>query len=763
MNRVFNETQVRVVGDGNYKIDPTYFKNFIWTRNYNFRWDLTRSLSFDYNAINRSRVDEPYGRIDNQLKRDSLYDAIGRLGRNTNFTQAFNATYNLPLSKLPITDWTSLKVTYGATYTWTAASQLARNLGNVIGNTQQKQINGELNFSQLYNKNKWLKAVNQPAKPKGIVATSMNKSMSGDAGSLAGNLINSGPSMLTADKKDQVKEGDIPGGPEKSPTAKREKSKKQKEEKPIDPPKTIDLTGFTDEQIDSVKKVQQAELLARKKAEALKKKEAKKAAKLARRNAVPEIGAAERFGGKLITMVKRATVNYSETGATTLPGFLDSTRYLGISGASQPGLGYAFGYQPNLAWLEQKGRSGLLSRDTLFNAQFTQSYSQTMNFTAQVEPIADLRIDFSLNRTFNKTHSELFKDTTYGASPDFNHLNQYQSGTFTQSFNSLATFFRPSGAGNGTYAQFVNNRLTISERLGRSNPYTNGVRDPNDARYFKGYTAYSQEVLIPAFIAAYSGQNASSSALLDYGNKESLNSNPFRFILPKPNWRINYNGLSKLPFFKKVFNNIVVTSNYTGTLSMNGFNSALTYRDLLGVGFPSFIDSNSGNYVPYFQVPNITISDQLSPLFGVDMALKNNLTTKFEIRRSRVASLSLIDYQVSETRSQEYVFGLGYRVRGLKLPFAIGGTRVLKNDLNVKIDVGLRDDITTNTYIANDQTVVTRGQRVLTVAPTVDYLISQSLTLRFFYNRSQTVPYVSNSFPISTSSGGLTLRFMFAQ
>lgn len=762
MNRVMNETQVRVVGDGNYKIAPTYFKNFIWTRTYNMRWDLTRSLSFDYNATNRSRVEEPYGKIDNAAKKDSLRKAIGTLGRNTQFTQALNASYTVPLSKLPITDWTSLKLTYGATYTWTAASQLARNLGNIIGNTQQKQINGELNFAQLYNKNRWLRAVNQPpSMGKGKVGSLVNGT---EAKAGSAEMINAGP-------KDVIAKGGSSGGSIQEvsvggPSSEKEETQKPKSKSPKAEKlqaKTIDLTGFTNTQIDSVKKVQKEELAARIKAEKLKRKKEKQAARLARRNSTPSVSGGERFGGKMLTMVKRATINYSESGGTTLPGFLDSTRQLGISSVGEPGLPFAFGYQPNLPWLDEKGRSGILSRDTLFNAQFSQSYSETINLTAQVEPIADLRIDLSLNRTFNKTHTELFKDTSYGANPDFNHLNQFQTGTFTQSYNSLNTFFKPSSATSGAFAQFINNRTTISNRLGSNNPYTNGARDPNDQQYAKGYTGYSQEVLIPAFIAAYSGQSASSMALLDYGDREKLNSNPFKFILPRPNWRINYNGLNKLPFFKKIFNNIVITSTYTGTLAMNSFNSALTHQDLIGVGFPSFIDSLSGNYIPYFQVPNITISDQLNPLFSVDIAMKNNLTTKFEIKRNRVVSLSLIDYQVSETKSQEFVFGLGYRVKGLKLPFPIGGSRILKNDLNVKVDVGLRDDKTTNTYIANLQDIVSRGQKVLTISPTIDYLVSQSLTLRFFYNRSQTIPYISNSFPITTSSGGLTLRFMFAQ
>lgn len=748
MNRVMNETKVRVVGDYNYKIDPLYFKNFIWTRTYNLRWDLTRSFSFDYSAINKSRIEEPYGRIDSKVKRDSLYDAIASLGRNTNFTQSFNASYNVPLSKTPLTDWTSLKLVYGATYTWTGASRLAYDLGNTINNTVNKQINGELNFAQLYNKNRWLRAVNQAKLPKGVMRDPSGKPLPG--ANIHGDMINKGPADLTNNTNDALSKADT------KITAKDKKT-------PQDSVKTIDLTGFTDKQIDSVKKIQEAEKIARAKAEKLKKKQDRKAARLAKRNTTPEISSMERFGGKLLTMVKRTTFSYSETGGSSLPGFMDSTRYFGISGAGNPGLAYAFGYQPNLAWLDEKGKQNLLSRDSLFNAQFTQSYSTNLNLTAQVEPISDLRIDLSLNRTFNKTFTELFKDTSYGASPDFKHLNQYQTGTFSQSYSALATFFKPSTANSGTFAEFVKNRVIISERLGKSNPYTNNVRDPRNPEFYKGYTAYSQEVLIPAFLAAYSGQDAHSFPLLDYGQKDKINSNPFRFILPKPNWRINYNGLSKLPLFKEVFTNVVITSSYNGTLSMNSFNSALTYQDLIGVGFPSFIDSNSGNYVPYFQVPNITLTDAINPLLSIDLALKNMMTAKFEIKRNRTVSLSLIDYQVSETKSQEFVFGLGYRVRGLKLPFYIGKTNVLKNDLNIKVDIGLRDDKTTNTYLSNMKDIVTRGQKVLTIAPTIDYLISQSLTLRFFYTRSQTIPYISNSFPLTTAAGGLTLRFMFAQ
>ena len=122
---------------------------------------------------------------------------------------------------------------------------------------------------------------------------------------------------------------------------------------------------------------------------------------------------------------------------------------------------------------------------------------------------------------------------------------------------------------------------------------------------------------------------------------------------------------------------------------MNGFNSSLLYTDLYGLGFPSFIDSNSHNYVPFFQVPNVTIAQQFNPLIGFDASFKNHLTAKFEVRKSKTESLSLIDYQVSENTSMEYVIGFGFRKKGVKLPFKVLGVQKLQNDLIGKLDIGL--------------------------------------------------------------------------
>jgi cell surface protein SprA len=162
-------------------------------------------------------------------------------------------------------------------------------------------------------------------------------------------------------------------------------------------------------------------------------------------------------------------------------------------------------------------------------------------------------------------------------------------------------------------------------------------------------------------------------------------------------------------------------------------------------------------------VPNVTISQAFNPLIGFDAAFKNNLTAKFEIRKSKMESLSLIDYQISENASTEYVIGFGYRKKGIKLPFKMFGAKKLKNELIVKMDIGLRDDIYTNTFLSNNISITSRGQKVLRISPSVDYSVTQKLTLHFFFDRQQTIPYVSNSYPMTTTRGGVTLRFIFAQ
>jgi cell surface protein SprA len=168
LNRIFQETHVRNIEDGStYRLPPNFFKNFTWTRNYTLRWELMRSVSLDYSAVNISRINEPYGRINTPEKKDSLWRSVRSFGINNSYSQTFNSSYNVPLAKLPLTDWMNLRLNYSATYSWLTAPPVAHSLGNTLGNTQTKTVAGDMNFSQLYNKSKLLRAINaKPASKK---------------------------------------------------------------------------------------------------------------------------------------------------------------------------------------------------------------------------------------------------------------------------------------------------------------------------------------------------------------------------------------------------------------------------------------------------------------------------------------------------------------------------------------------------------------------------------------------------------------------
>jgi cell surface protein SprA len=391
------------------------------------------------------------------------------------------------------------------------------------------------------------------------------------------------------------------------------------------------------------------------------------------------------------------------------------------------------------------------------NKQIRQTFTQKIDIKAVIEPVNFMRIDVNITRNFNKEYNETFKFNQ--DINEFEHLSPYTAGSFSSSFIGLGSFFRNRTA---NYNAFLDNRIEVSRRLGNSNPYVNGTRDPNSPAFSKGYTQYSQDVLIPAFLAAYGGRKVENIPLMNENNN-GVKANPFKNYLPLPNWRVTYNGLSKIRAFQGKVKTINITHGYNGTMNMNSFTSNLTFFDMLGVGFPSFIDSNTNNFVPFFQVPNITIQESFGPLAGIDIAMENGLSLKLSYNRSRMTSLSLVDYQISETRSQDIVFGMGHRLKGVKLPFTFFGISELKNDLTIRMDMAYRDDITTNTYFAGNREQPTRGQWVLTIAPRLEYMVNENLQIVGYYERRQTFPYIMNSYPTINTRFGIKLIYLFTQ
>jgi cell surface protein SprA len=679
VNRQFGAYRSRNIGS-DFLLPETFNKFFNIRRSYVLRWDLARSLNIDFSAINNSVVDEDSGRLDKSGKKH-MWDNFWKGGRNVFYQQTTNITYTLPTNKLPVLDWTTIRVGYGATYSWTAASLLAVSLGNTLQNTQTRNAVGELDFTRLYNKSKWLRAIDM--QPKNAAQSGQNKNV----------------------------QNNIPKN--KSDTA---RNKSQQLKNP---------------------------------------------------NELPEVNGILKVLGRIITSVKRVNINYSENSASTIYGYTDSTRAMGLDLKNgEPGLGYVFGKQPGSDFVEKLARKGLISPDSTLNFQNQQSYNQKFTITAQVQPFRDFNIDVNLDKTFGKTYTELFKDTT--SNSGFVHLNPYNAGTFSISFISLKTLFQTNKPDelSAAFEKFENYRTILSGRLGKMNPYS-GVQGADG--YYKGYGQYAQDVLIPAFIAAYTGKNPNTISLLNENNS-GIRSNPFSGYLPKPNWRISYNGLARIPGFDKIFTSFNLTHAYNSTLAMSSFTSSLLYQDPLGIRYPGFIDTTGGanNFIPYFAVPNITITEAFSPLLNIDMQFVNKLQARIGYSKSRQLSLSLIDYQLTESRSTEFTFGGGWKKKGLPLPFKIKmpgkseASKKLDNEINFRLDFSIRDDITSNSILDQGNALPTGGQKTVTISPSIDYVMSNRINLKLYFDQRRVTPKISTSPPIITTRIGLQIRISLA-
>ncbi|MEO6583376.1 MAG: cell surface protein SprA, partial [Ferruginibacter sp.] len=487
------------------------------------------------------------------------------------------------------------------------------------------------------------------------------------------------------------------------------------------------------------------------------------------KTALPYVNTPGKVLGKLLTSVKQINLSVAEDANTRLPGYTDSTQYVGQNFKSkQPGFGFILGNQPDTNWLNRKAREGVITKDDNFNSLFQQRYDQRVTLSGQLEPVRDLSITINLSKTFGKTYSETFRfiDTTGGNNRQFMHLNPYSGGGFDVSYIAFKTLFGKFDPNrvSETFKTFEANRVILSQRVGRKHP---GSFQQSDGYYY-GYGRYAVDVLIPSFIAAYTGEDPNTVGLIKQSNPNTK-SNPFRAILPKPNWKIDYNGLTKIKGIEKVFTNFNISHGYTGNLSMNGFTSALFYQDTAGL--PRFYDTTSKNYVPYFLVPNITIQESFSPVIGFDAMFTNQLQAKFEYIKSRTLSLSLNDYQLSEVRSTEYVVGAGFRKRGLKL---LGGVKLpkflskdqtgkLDNEINFRLDFRVRDNVTANTRLDQNNSFATGGSKEITISPTIDYFLNNRINIKLYFDQRTVKPYISSSAPTTNTRAGVQVRISLAQ
>jgi len=734
LDRRFNSTKYRFSGD-NPLYNTYYNKQLLWNRRYDFAWDFTKNLKFKFNADNIGVIDEPdesvmvansqrdpndplYISSIKDYRRDSILTNMRDFGRTKSYRHQYSLTYNVPLRTLPFMDWTSLKLSYDANYTWDAAS-LATNaqaLGNVITNGQRRQVEADLDFEKLYNYSKYLKKINSKQRPAAGATKGKND-----------------VSATTPDGKD---------------TNLSRKDKKAAE---------------------------------------AEKKAAGGAAGKDDKKAEREPSSMERSLIRPLMSVRKLKVRYTENYGTVIPGYLPQSKLLGMNQFTSPGWDFVAGKQPNLNpddyytnndWLHRNWNWITPDLEYALPKNITQTSDQVIDGKLDLEPYSDFRVSVEARRSKGDNHAEEFRRyRDLGADPvqaEFRHANITDYGQFTTSYSALNTLFVNSRSGlNELFQQFEDNKLIVANRLG------SGQHDNPDSSYLdypKGYGPFSQNVLLPAFIAAYTGQDASTMKVSDNYLGDVIIK-----TIPRPNWRLTYNGLAKLGNLSNIFQTISITHGYQGKLVVNSFDTDRQFDR----NDPTKTKETTLDYYSRFEIPDIQIDEQFTPLLGIDVRLKNSMSFKTEYKNSRQLRLELIGTgRLRETKANEYTVNFGYKLKDTKFAFLQPkkkkkpapkkddkkpptgsnrpGQRASQNnpgDLDFTFDLSVRDDVTNIRELITGLVEPDRGSRRVSIAPAVTYQLNSQLSLRFFFDYTKNTPKTSQGYPTTNIRSGITVRF----
>ncbi|PIF00849.1 MAG: cell surface protein SprA [Maribacter sp.] len=435
----------------------------------------------------------------------------------------------------------------------------------------------------------------------------------------------------------------------------------------------------------------------------------------------------------ILTMVKRLNVNYNESNGTVLPGY---TQSVGFVGTARPTIGFVFGSQADVRY--EAARNGWLTGFADFNGQFIKRTNKQLNITATAQPMKDLTIDLSADRQYASSYQESFEVR------DLEYIDQLgnEYGNFSISTMMIGTAFGKSDEFTSElFETFKENRLTIANRLVSDRGESPGVLD--DDGFPEHYGKTQQEVLLPAFFAAYTGQDVNR-----------VNLDAFREI-PIPNWNIKYTGLMGNRWFKKKFKRFSLSHGYRASYSINSFQTNLEKEN-------TEFDTENGDRLPDLILNNLVLTDQFNPLVRVDFEMKNSVSVLAEIRSDRTLSLSFDNNLMTEINGKEYTVGLGYRIKDVKFVTNIGGNKTrLKGDLNLKTDVTLRDNITIIRNLDIDNNQITSGQNLFSLKFTADYALSKNLNALFFYDHSFSKFAVSTAFPQTMINTGFTIKYNF--
>jgi cell surface protein SprA len=457
------------------------------------------------------------------------------------------------------------------------------------------------------------------------------------------------------------------------------------------------------------------------------------------------------FFARLVMTVRNVSGTYALNDGTMLPGYNQETSVLGFNSSfSAPLGGFIFGQQRYDIWGRETGyniattaaSNNWLVQNQDLNRQFTNTHSQNLNLRASLEPMKDLTIELTATRTYGNNSNEFFRWNE--STQQYESQSKVETGTLTYTTVSAASAFALLGREyeSATFDNLLQNRELVSQLLGAQNANSN----PLLSGYYSGYNGSQQEVVMGAFLTSYTNQSVSDR-----------NINPVRNT-PLPNWSVNYNGLNKFEFAKKLVRNFVIRHAYSSTVSVSGLQTNLN-AEFDNNGDATALDINN-NFIAERQIQNVTLTERFSPLIGFDATWNikgQGLITKFEYKKDRSATLSLNNNQVTEVLGNEWVIGTGYKFEKVKII-----DKIPANTLNIRFDMSFRDNLTVIRKIVENTNQATAGQRVVSIKTSADYNVTQNLTVQLYYDQVLNTPKVATSYPTGNMSTGIRLRFNLA-
>lgn len=756
----------------------TFSDQFLWNREFALRWDLTKNLHMNFQSATHAQVDVPYPDVNTDLYadqyhawKDSVYrsavlNSVRTWGTPLDYSQSFTASYKVPLNLLPVFDWVNTDASYSSNYSWERGmeDENGNSYGNTVNTHRELTLNGSFNLVKLYNHVPFLKKVNEKfnrtmSRSQYERKKQEKEKKKKDAKELAADPKKALPKNRKAFEKE------ITLLPDTTLSIRHGKNSKRL----IVSAKTADGKLFPikykkvdNNQIKLISKVDSAQKI---KISVLAKEPLEEKSWYKTWQTV----------ARLAMMVRNVSFNYRSSYQLTLPGFTPS---IGDAfgqkkvGSMAPGLDFAFGLVDDDYIGKARENDWLLRNDSVATPA-TTSKTENLQLRMTLEPVKDLKIDLSAVRTQTTQKSIQYM---YEGTPTT------QSGSFQMSTISLSTAFEGMGDANSgyrskTFEKFVNSLAGYRDRVEAQ--YAGTVYPAGSALGGGKFDAsrtpvnqYSGDVMIPAFLNAYTSMG---------GNSLSLFPALSRLL---PNWTVRYSGLGKLPWFRDHFKSVNINHSYKSIFAVGSYNSYSTYQEYMnGLGFIS--DTSTGNPSPssMFNISQVSINEAFSPLLGMDVTFNNNMTLKGEYRQTRVLNLSMTSVQLNEALSKDWVIGMGYRINNFSL--FEGGARKLKvktgagnkkdnrnassnsqqvrgtnHDLNLRLDFSFRKQAAIVRDIATMTSSASSGNNALKLSFSADYTFSKLLTMSFYYDRQTNTPLLSSSsYPTTTQDFGLSIKF----